>query len=357
MARTELLRGTPEAGALLERLRALRITRVLLVCDPALEHLRIRGTLATLEDAGVTFTRFSDFTPNPKEESVAAAAALLKAQGCGLVWGIGGGSAMDVAKCVRLRGDPALPLWLMPTTAGTGSEADHFAVIYRDGVKQSVSDGRLYPDLAILDPSVLDSLPEYQKKATLLDALCHGIESIWSLRSNPDSRSCAVEAIRLIRARMAAYLSGDRGTHADMLWAAHLAGRAIDGTTTTAGHAMCYKLTSLYGLAHGHAAALCVDTLWPWMLAHPERRAAALTEAGLILRWHTLAEAFECPGPGEAQAAYHRLLTGLALPRPALHGAQELAVLTASVNPERLGNHPFSLTPADLETLYRSILL
>ena len=143
---------------------------------------------------------------------------------------------------------------------------------------------------------------------------------------------------------------------ADMLWAAHLAGRAIDVTTTTAGHAMCYKLTGLYGLAHGHAAALCVDALWPWMLSHPERRGGTLAQAGMDLRWAALAQAFGAESAAEAQGMFHALLAGMALPKPSLRDEAELETLAASVNPERLGNHPFALTPEDLKTLYRGIL-
>ena len=137
---------------------------------------------------------FTGFTPNPLYEQVEEGVRCFLQNGCRAIVAVGGGSAMDVAKCVKLfcRMDPAVnylhqekrdtgvPLYALPTTAGTGSEATRHAVIYYQGEKQSVSHPSIVPDAAVLLPEMLRSLPLYQKKCTLLDALCQAIESWWS---------------------------------------------------------------------------------------------------------------------------------------------------------------------------------
>ena len=94
--------------------------------------------------------------------------------------------------------DSGIPLVAIPTTAGTGSESTRFAVIYHQGVKQSVTHPSIIPNYAILEPAVLSSLPVYQKKCTVLDALCQGIESWWSINSTPQSHKLSCEAVRTL---------------------------------------------------------------------------------------------------------------------------------------------------------------
>ena len=129
-------------------------------------------------------------------------------------------SAMDVAKCIKLYADMDhsrsylqqtivpndIRLIAVPTTAGTGSEATRYAVIYENGEKQSVSDDSCIPDAVVVDPSVLKSLPLYQKKATMMDALCHSIEACWSIHSSEESRQYSRTAIEQIVACKDAYL-------------------------------------------------------------------------------------------------------------------------------------------------------
>ena len=277
-----ILRGGLPYTGLSQALRAMGITRLLLVHDKALPYLPISRWIDQLELDGTDVAYFSDFRPNPDYTSILTGIRLLNAARCDGILAVGGGSAMDVAKCIKLwaRLDPAsellkstpeandIPLIVMPTTAGTGSEATRFAVIYKDGEKQSVTSTEIIPGTVVLDPAVLTSLPPYQRCATMLDALCHAVESCWSVNSTAASRVFSFQAVSGIMAALPAYLANTPEGNASMQEAAYTAGRAINITQTTAGHAMCYKLTSLYGLAHGHAAALCVAELWPWLLAH-----------------------------------------------------------------------------------------
>jgi alcohol dehydrogenase class IV len=197
---------------------------------------------------------------------------------------IGGGSAMDVAKCVKLycatpgngadgsflKEEPVsarIPFLAMPTTAGTGSEATRYAVIYYEGKKQSVTHDSLIPETVLMDPACLKTLPLYQRKATMMDALCHAIESFWSVNSTEESKAYSRKAVKGVLKNIEAYLKNTEEGNAGMLVAAHEAGKAINITQTTAGHAMCYKITNLFNCAHGHAKAEVTVELYK-LLAH-----------------------------------------------------------------------------------------
>ena len=352
-------------------LREEKARSVLLVCGNSFRGQRLYEELkGIVEASGARLTEFSDFAPNPAYESVEKGVQVFLNQGCDFVIAAGGGSAMDVAKCIKLfwNLDPKenylrqeireneVPLLAIPTTAGTGSEATRFAVIYYKGNKQSVAHESGLPKYVYLDPALLQTLPEYQKKATMLDALCHALESYWSVNSTKESRTYAGEAIREVLRYKDAYLAGDPGGSQGMLQAANRAGRAINLTQTTAGHAMCYKLTTLYGLAHGHAAALCVAALWPYMTAHTEDCTDPRGEAYLQEMFRSLAGEMGCRDAEEAVERYRSLLEDLNLSAPALKEEGQMEILTRSVNPDRLKNNPVRLTEEKLEMLYRQIL-
>lgn len=345
------------------------IRRPMLVCDGAFPHLAAARHLERLKEQGLALTTFRDFAPNPAYEAVAAGVRRFREENCDAVLAIGGGSAMDVGKCIKLwalQGDGGpwykqtpvcneIPLLAMPTTAGTGSEATRYAVIYAGGTKLSVTHDSIVPEAVIFDPSALRTLPAYQRRATMMDALCHAVESCWSVHSTADSRKLSGEAIRAILGATDGYLRGEDEASGAMLRAANTAGKAINITQTTAGHAMCYKLTTLYGIAHGHAAALCVDALFPWMLRHPERICDPRGAGQVRTAMAEISEAMGCETPEEAAVRFHGILKSLALPVPDAK-PEDLAVLTASVNPERLRNHPYALDAGAITALYRTIL-
>lgn len=343
---------------------------ILLVCGRSLRLLRISKYFDTLtERTGIRLVRFSNFNPNPLYESVVEGVQLFQESGCDLIVAVGGGSAMDVAKCIKLFSNMnasknyleqtivpnEVQLLAIPTTAGTGSEATRFAVIYFEGEKQSIADDSCVPSAVLMDASVLKKLPEYQKKATMMDALCHSIESFWSVNSTEESRRYSRQAIQMIMANKDAYLSNEDEGNANMLYAANLAGKAINITQTTAAHAMCYKLTSLYGIAHGHAAALCMSKLWAFMISHTER---CIDERGpeyLKNVYVEIAEAFGCKSIEEAVEKYNAFLTSLNLTVPQPE-ENDYSILKKSVNPVRLKNHPILLDEEVIDGLYHQIL-
>lgn len=344
---------------------------VLLVCGNSFRRQeQYKEFLEACKARGASLTEFSDFEPNPRYESVVKGVEAFLANQCDMIAAIGGGSAIDVAKCIKLfwnmdQGknylkqeivENKVPIIAVPTTAGTGSEATHFAVIYYQGEKQSVAHESATPEWVVSEPALLKSLPEYQRKTTMLDALCHALESYWSVKSTDVSKRFARKAIEEIFAYQESYLRNEEEGNGGMLRAANMAGMAIDGTQTTAGHAMCYKLTSLYGLAHGHAAALCVEVLWPYMVTHMEDCIDPRGVEYLKGMFQELAEVMGCADVEEAIVKYRAFLKGLSLPAPVLKEEAELQILKTSVNIERLKNNPVRLSEETLEGLYREIL-
>ncbi len=352
-------------------LKEQKIRSIFLVCDEAISFLKIDTYFKELPGRlGVDVYRFMDFQPNPRYESVAEGVRRFREQGSDAIFAVGGGSSMDVAKCIKLYANMEegknylmqpihaneIPLFAVPTTAGTGSESTKYAVIYYYGEKQSVTHESCIPSTVLMDPTVLKTLPPYQKKSTMLDAFCHAVESFWSVQSTDKSKAYAREAIRLILRNMDSYLDNDDNGNANMLYAAHLAGKAINITQTTAGHAMCYKLTSLYGIAHGHAAALCVNTLWPYMLEHIECCADPRGQCYLNEVFEELGQLMGCTAPHDAPRKWNALLDKLEMAAPLIGNMAELNILSGSVNPVRLKNNPVQLSLPVFEMLYREIL-
>ena len=366
-----VIQSDAEYKALGEYLARSNMRRILVVCGKSCGRLRIGQNLEGLATRiGSEFVRFSDFAPNPDYSSVVKGIDVFRTEGCDSILAIGGGSAMDTAKCIKLYATMpvdsdyihekivpnAIPFVAVPTTAGTGSEATRYAVIYYNGEKQSVTDYSCIPSAVLFDPTVLESLPEYQRKATMMDAFCHAVESFWSVNSTDESREYSRKAIRLILENRDSYLNNESAGNRNMLEAANIAGKAINISQTTAGHAMCYKLTSLYGIAHGHAAALCVSALWPYMVTHMGQCTDPRGTNHLASIFSDLAAAMGAEAPESAATKFGDFLDALRLDRPKIHSVEDFAVLKKSVNPVRLKNNPVKLDESAIDTLYHQIL-
>lgn len=351
-------------------LKGTKHKKLLLVCGGYINYLAIGKYFYTLEERlGIKVVRFSNFESNPLYDSVVEGVKLLNEEKCHLIVAVGGGSAMDVAKCIKLYSNMdhtqnylyqtivpnEIEFIAVPTTAGTGSEATRFAVIYYNGEKQSISDYSCIPSAVVIDPSVLETLPEYQKKVTMMDALCHATESFWSIHSTEESQKLSSEAIQLVLKNFSGYLSNTKEGNAGMLKAANVAGKAINITQTTAGHAMCYKLTSLYGISHGHAAALCVSKLFPYIIDNTDKCLDPRGKEYLEESFERLAEAYGCSRPKLATEKFDELLKGLKLEIPQAE-LEDYEVLKTSVNPVRLKNNPVAMDMEAIDRLYHQIL-
>ena len=346
---------------------------ILMVCDGSIWHMEaFNKHLEEIETTGIHVVGFRDFQPNPVYESVVAGVKQFRDENCDSIIAVGGGSAMDVAKCIKLYSnlqvDGAGGAWLdaelvpngtpflaMPTTAGTGSEATQYAVIYYNGEKQSITSESFIPGTVLMDPKALNTLPLYQKKATMMDALCHAIESYWSVNSSKQSKAYSREAVEGVLKNMDGYLSNTEDGNAGMLMAAHTAGKALNITQTTAGHAMCYKITSLFYYAHGHSAILCDRVLFPWMIDNTDKCIDPRGEAYLKQTLDEIGVAMGCQDARSGAKKLIRIFESLGLEIPTATEDQ-FDILKKSVNPVRLKNHPIALDIDVIDGLYHEIL-
>lgn len=332
----------------------------LLVRDSAYPFLGLKSIFDK-----IPHVEFSGFSPNPLYEQVCEGIKLFNGNKCDLIVAVGGGSTIDVAKCIKLfckmdsrvnyleqkAFDSGIPLIAVPTTAGTGSESTRHAVIYYNGVKQSISHESIIPNYVVLESSTLKTLPQYQKKCTMLDALCQAIESWWSVSSTEESIIYSKKAIQAIKENWEAYIYDNKEDAAEkIMWAANYAGRAINITATTAAHAMSYKITSLYKFPHGHAVAVCMLEVWGYMLEHIEE---CIDDRGVEYFKGILAEI-----TAMIDLPYFKIMMekmGMGYP-VADDRDTELEVLAKSVNLVRLKNNPVSFSENILKELYGRII-
>jgi alcohol dehydrogenase len=269
-------------GALTElapMLDSLQARRVFFVVDStAYAASAASGQLQETLEARDTFY-FRDFEINPQISDVERGIESFNAESYDVIVAFGGGTAIDLAKMIRglsccgadlhnlIDGSAPIvpndtPLIAIPTTAGTGSEATHFAVVYRNGSKFSVADPSFLPNRVILDPTLTYSMPPWVTAASGLDALCQAIESMWAVGATEESVDCASHAIKLALENLpAAVNSPDPKSRRAMCLAAHLAGKAINISKTTAPHAISYWLTTRYGIPHGAAVAVTLPRI------------------------------------------------------------------------------------------------
>lgn len=316
-----------------------------------------------LEELFTNDVLFSDITPNPVYEEVVEGVDKFNACGCDIIVAIGGGSTIDIAKCIKLfsgmnsetnyleqeKKDSGVSLIAIPTTAGTGSESTKHAVIYYNGEKQSIAHESIIPNVAVLEPAVLKGLPLYQKKCTMLDALCQAIESWWSINSNKESIAYSKAAIALIRDNWQKYIDdNDEEASSKIMEAANYAGRAINITATTAPHAMSYKLSSIYKIPHGHAVALCLTQVWPYMLNHTDRCVDSRGKEYLERTLSDITVTYDW---------FMDLMDKLGMEYPVSSNREsDIAELTVSVNPIRLKNNPVKLDENVLRSMYEVIV-
>lgn len=352
-------------------LKDKKLKKIFLVAGGSFEKLRISQYFNEIShELNLQIVIFSDFSSNPLYESVEKGIKQFNNFDFDAIFAIGGGSAIDVAKCIKLYSNASpdkpffeqdivpckIPFIVMPTTAGTGSEATRFAVIYYKGAKQSVSDYSCIPDTVIFDTSTLDSLPQYHRKSAMLDALCHAIESFWSINSTEESKNYSKEAIILLLQNMDDYLANKKEANKNMFKAATYAGKAINITQTTAGHAMCYKMTSLYGIAHGHAVAICVEKLWGYMVENIDKCIDQRGQKYLTDMFSELDEIFDCKNQEHAYQKFSAIIKTCSFDKIYKDDVNSIELLADSVNPVRLKNNPIKMTKNDFEYLYGKII-
>ena len=323
-------------------------------------------------------TWFTGFELNPKLEDVQRGIEAYRGCQPDLVIALGGGTAIDLAKLigsltvqVASAHDiatgrapievPGKPLMAIPTTAGTGSEATHFAVVYVDGEKYSVAHPSLLPRYAVVDSRLTASLPKRITAATGLDAFCQAIESMWSVAATEESMRYATDAARLAFGNLVtATNSPTPEAREAMSRASHLAGKAINITKTTAPHALSYALTSRHGVPHGMAVAITLTSMLAFNAevtdedCNDPRGADAVRE-----RIARILSSLGTDNVEDANASITSLLTQINCPTTfdsvGVQTSDELKYIVDSVNNERLSNNPRRASQNQLFNLLQTI--
>ena len=313
----------------------------------------------------LALTPYNSYSSNPKYEEIIPGLELFKRNNCDVIIAIGGGSAIDVAKAIKLFSglNPNInyleqkpiyvntPLIAIPTTAGTGSETTRYSVIYVDGEKYSLTHDCIFPNIAVIDPTFLRTLPEYHRRSSLLDALCQAIESFWSKGSIEETRLLSARGIHLFRYTYKHYLEGHPFVDDRIMKVSYLAGQAINITATTAPHAMSYKLTSLTGIAHGHAVSVTLPYVYKYMLEIAKKS----EDKELKQTFVNLAKIFETSETKLFEVILN-IFNEFELEKPTVTEDQ-LIELINDVNEERLQNNPVLLDKEAIEEIYRSALI
>lgn len=340
-----------------EEVARLGAKRVLLVTDPGIRKAGHAGLAEKcLMQRGIECHLFDEVEENPTTDHVDAGLRFLAGKSIDAIIGVGGGSSMDCAKGINLlltnggkmadyRGvnharRALLPMIVVPTTAGTGSEAQSFALIsdakthekMACGDRRLPSQGGLRPHAAILDPALTRTLPRHVAAVVGIDAISHAVETSGSTAADEISRAFSFEAwTRLTDAFPHAVGSDVAESHrASMLLGAHLAGAAIEASMLGAAHACANPLTARFGITHGIAVGVMLPSVIRFNTSHKPGAYALLEDDGEVLA--TRIEAFLRAGdlPLSAAALPVRDAIREALPDLARHAASQW---TAGFNP------------------------
>lgn len=284
--------GAAAVADLCRSIADLGLRRVLIVTDSVLVEAGIVGRVtAALDAAGVAWSVYSGVTPDPTFDQVEAGLSQLEREQCDAVLAVGGGSPMDAAKMVaalatngrplsRLEGmlkvrSLPLPLFAIPTTAGTGSEATVAAVVSdpHTHAKKFYLDPKLMPSMAALDPTLMTGLPPAVTAATGMDALTHAVESYIALSATSQTQAYAKVAVRLVFDHLPRVFANgaDLDARRAMALASYYAGIAFTRTSVGYVHAIAHNFGALYRTPHGLANAIAL----PHVLEYSKRRAEA----------------------------------------------------------------------------------
>ncbi len=361
-SRTRPVFGAGTLSSLGEHARAEGARRVLLVSDAGIIRAgHVDRAKRSLRDAGLDVVVFDGVEENPTTDHVAAGVDVAREHDIDFIVGLGGGSSMDCAKginFIRTNGgtmaeywgvnratQPMMPFIAVPTTAGTGSEAQSFALITDPDThrKMACGDTKAAARIAILDPDLTLTQPPAVAAATGIDAVSHAVETAANTKRNDISREFSRIAWGLLESAYETAVTDpqDDASRSDMLLGAHLAGAAIEHSMLGAAHACANPLTATYGLTHGIAVGIMLaptirfnvrdaDNVYSDLVDDPEQ---------LALRIESLLCAGGCP----------TRLTDCGVPKEHL---PQLAVLAAKQWTARFNPKP--VQEADLLELYKT---
>ena len=307
----------------------------------------------------VKVMEFSEFCVNPDYNDLQKALLLCEEIAPDVIIGIGGGSALDIAKLLRFfysydgsvedgvykQIKNLIPLIAIPTTSGTGAEATHFAVVYKDKVKYSVDHDDVLPDIAVIYPPFTYENPPYLTACTGFDALAQGIEAFWNKNATDESDAFAKKAVELIYPNLPLAVNSPTEDVRDKISeGAYWAGKAINITKTTAPHAFSYPFTSYYGYPHGHAVALTFATIAKYnmtILCHTKR----VWISKLISN---------CDDKESISEILRKYIVSLGL--TLVDNEYNIDLILSNINVNRLLNNPFHISSTEATEIIRDVL-
>jgi alcohol dehydrogenase len=260
-------------------------SKVLVVTDPGLKSAGVVDAVtAVLDQAKLSFSVFAEVEPDPRVEVALASAEAAKAWGPDVIVGLGGGSSLDISKVtsvmltnegtiekyfgMELVPRPGVPLILIPTTAGTGSEMTSICVLgdTKNKVKKGIVSEHMFARTALLDPKLTLALPPRVTAMTGMDALVHAVESFVGVRASVFTDTLNLQAIRLVAANLRlAYANGaNLAARENMLHASCLAGMAFSNTQNGLAHALALAIGGKFHLPHGLLTAFII----PWVMEY-----------------------------------------------------------------------------------------
>jgi len=223
--------------------------------------------------------QFNDFSANPKFEDVRKGVKFFLSGDFNCIVAVGGGSVIDMAKLIIFYSQKGTdkfdsnvglfqskcPLVAIPTTAGSGSEETHFAVVYDKDIKYSIAHPSLKPTLKILIPELAFNCPTDQKLTSALDAFCQSIESFWSKNSSSVSKNYSRKAILIFMENLEkALVNNDFDAFKKVVKASNYAGKAINISKTTGCHALSYFFTTKFNIPHGKSVAMLMPYVFDY---------------------------------------------------------------------------------------------
>ena len=367
--------GNGSFASLAEHLAELKVSRPLVVLDRNLAETGFREKAAgLLEQAGIGPVIYDKTLPEPPLELADEGAKIALKQKCDGVVGIGGGSAMDLAKAIAVlaanrgkAGDylglnrvpgPGFPKIMVPTTAGTGSEVTFTSVFVRKKLKkkEGMNSPYLYPEIALLDPELTLTLPPHPTAATGIDALCHAIESYTSLNASPLSEMLSLEAIGLIseNLRTAVHDGANIEAREAMLLGSLYAGLGLANAGVTAVHSLSYPLGGKYGISHGLANTVMLPRVMAFNLPGALEKFVDIAEAmGEVVDDLPVREAaWLAVEAVEALIEDCGVMTTLEELKVPQEDFPELAKAAMTVA-RPLANNPCRMTPEDMVEIYQ----
>jgi alcohol dehydrogenase len=292
--------GYGKAAALGERLKQLKVGRVFFVTDKGVESAGLLGGLTdSLEKSAILYDVFTGVEPDPSLETIDRGAEAFRKKAYDCIVAVGGGSPLDTAKGIRVIaanggsiGDyngvnrvpvaPEIPLIAIPTTSGTGSEVTMFGVYsdWGNNVKITVTSPYMASTIAIVDPALTMSLPAKMTAASGIDALAHGIETFFSVKSSPASDALAMEAISTVSGHLSqATLHGDDvEARIGMSHGSLLAGMAFNNGFLGLTHAIGSALSGHCHVPHGVAIGLLLPKVVEFNAVERPEKAAKIAE-------------------------------------------------------------------------------